>query len=163
MALSNTKPSDDSGCPAPRADACVTWPMILVPLGNTILPSLVLRSVAVCAFTASPDFSFLESSEPFNSALMIVPVTNVVSSVGDVSVVFCVLGPCACLPASADCSPSCAPACESGCDCAAEPMAQKAAKLSVTTTIAVSFSLYISSPRVSPTSIQMNFFQTAPG
>src|SRR3984893_15095704 len=102
--------------------------MILVPLGNTTLPSLVLRSVTVRAFTVVPDFNFLECSEPFNSALMIVPVTNVVSSVGDVSVVFCVLGPCACLPASADCSPSCAPACESGCDCAADPVTQTAAK-----------------------------------
>src|ERR1700722_6258404 len=153
MALSNNKPSDDSGCPALRADAWVTWPMILVPLGNTILPSLVLRSVAVCAFTASPGFSFLESSELFNSALMIVPVMNVVSSVGDVSVVFCVLAPCACLPASADCSPSCAPACESGCDCAGEPMAHSATKLSEMMIFAVDPNLFIGSLHVSPTAI----------
>src|ERR1700688_30283 len=153
MALSNTTPSEDSGCPAPRAEACVTWPMILVPLGNTVLPSLVLRSVTVRAFIASPGFTFFESSEPVSSEFMSVPVTNVVSSVGDVSVVFCVLAPCPCLPASADCSPSCAPACESGCDCAAEPVAQKAVKLSAAIIFAVDPNLYIASLHVSPMTI----------
>src|ERR1700682_357592 len=145
MALSKTRPREESGCPAFRAEACVTWPMILVPLGRMVLPSADLRSVVVRAFTASPGFPFFESSELVNSALMSVPATNVVSSFGDVWVVFCVLTPCACLPASADCSPSCAPACESGCDCAAESMAQTAAKYREEIIFAVSPNLDISS------------------
>src|ERR1700726_255883 len=150
MALSKTRPREESGCPALRAEACVTWPMILVPLGRMVLPSVDLRSVAVRAFTASPGFTLFESSELVSSALMRVPDTNVVSSFGDVSVVFCVFAPCACLPANADCSPSCAPACESGCDCAAEPTAQTAAKHNEVIIFTVDPNLYISSLRVNP-------------
>src|SRR6202171_1699813 len=145
MALSKTRPREESGCPAFRAEAWVTWPMIFVPLGRIVLPSADLRSVVVRAFTASPGFTFFESSDPVSSALMMVPATNVVSSFGDVSVVFCVLAPCACLPPSADCSSSCAPACESGCDCAAEPKAQTAAKHHEVIIFVVSPNLYISS------------------
>src|ERR1700738_898377 len=118
--------------------------MIVAPLGRMVLPSADLRSVVVRAFTASPGFTFFESSELVSSALISVPATNVVSSFDDISVVFCVLLPCACLPASADCSPSCAPACESGCDCAAAAMAQTAARHMVVIIFAVDPNLYIS-------------------
>src|SRR3984893_4795290 len=156
MALSKTNPSEESGCPAFRADAWVTWPIILVPLGRMVLPSADLRSVVVRAFTASPGFTFFESIELVISALISVPATNVVSSFGDISLVFCVLAPCACLPASADCSPSCAPACESGCDCAAEPKAQTAARHSEVIIFLVNPNLYIFvSPHTSTSNLKL--------
>src|SRR2546430_8204097 len=75
IALSNTIPSADSDSPLARAEACVTCPSTLAPLGITVLPSDFTASV-VRAFTASPGLHFFESIGELSAALNAVPAAS---------------------------------------------------------------------------------------
>jgi hypothetical protein len=67
IALSKAMPNEESAPPFARAAASVTCPISFVPLGMMVFPSARMSAV-VRAFTASPCFIFLESTEELSSA-----------------------------------------------------------------------------------------------
>jgi hypothetical protein len=68
--------STDSPCPFERAEASVTCPIIFVPFGKIVLPSVDFTSSIVCAVTCCPGLAFFESTEESSLALITVPLAR---------------------------------------------------------------------------------------